>query len=74
MTEVYKNVKTTFKDGHLWGEPVDLESAQNNTYFHEALKKALEFYYWMNMNYEKGIVQNEEVQRLIQAELAQRAD
>jgi hypothetical protein len=74
MTEVYKNVKTSFKDGHVWGEPVDLESAQDNIYFHEALKKALEFYYWMDLNYEKGIVQNEEVQSLIKAELAQRAN
>ncbi len=72
MSEVYKNIKTTFKNGKSWGEPVNLIEAQNNIYFQEALKKAIGFYSWMNMNYQKGIKQNEEVQLQIKNELSGR--
>jgi hypothetical protein len=55
MSQLYKNIKTTLKNRQSLGEPVNLLEAQNNIYFQEALKKALAFYYWMNINYEKGI-------------------
>jgi hypothetical protein len=70
MSEVFKNVRTSF--GQSKSEPANLKEAQDDTYFHEALKQALGYYYWINTNYERGIKENEEVQRKIEAELMQR--
>ncbi|OZV70547.1 DUF6090 family protein [Winogradskyella aurantia] len=70
MSEVFKNVRTSF--GQSKSEPANLKEAQDNTYFHEALKQALGYYFWINTNYERGIKENEEVQRKIEAELMQR--
>ena len=53
MSELFKNVKTTYRDGKSRGEPVNLAGAQNNTYFHEALKQALGYYWWMNKTYKR---------------------
>ena len=73
MSEVFKNVRTTRKDGRQTSaEPANLEEAQNNTYFHEALKQALGYYWWMNKNYRRGIKENEEVREQIKDELIQR--
>jgi hypothetical protein len=73
MDEVFKNVKTTdWTSNQILAEPVNLSEAQNNTYFHEALFQALRFYYWMNINYNRGIKQNEEVQLQIKKELNRR--
>lgn len=74
MSEAFRNIRTTYKKGQVQGlaEPVNLEDAQNNSYFHEALKQALGFYSWMNINYRRGIKQNEEVQQQIKDELSQR--
>ena len=73
MSEVFKNVRTTRKDGRQTSaEPANLAEAQNNTYFHEALKQALGYYWWMNKNYKRGIKENEEVKEQIKDELIQR--
>ncbi len=71
-SEVFKNVKTINIDGQAWAEPVNLTKAQNNTYFQEALKRALGFYKYMNINYNRGIKENEVVQEQIKDELSQR--
>lgn len=71
MNQVFKNVKSMRAENKVWAEPVNLLEAQNNTYFQEALKRALGFYFWINANYERGIKENEEVQRKIEAELMQ---
>jgi len=74
MSEVYKNIKTIYKAGEIESraEPVNLSEAQNNTYFQEALKQALGYYFWMNKNYKRGIKENEEVQLQIKNELSRR--
>lgn len=72
MNQVFKNVKSMRAENKFWAEPVNLLEAQNNTYFQEALKKALDFYFWINTNYERGIKENEEVQLQIRKELNRR--
>lgn len=71
-SELHKNIKTTYIDGHLFAEPVNLFESQNNTYFQEALKQALIFYDYMNKTYYRGIKENEYVQERIKDELSQR--
>lgn len=72
MNQVFKNVRSMRPGNKFWAEPVNLLEAQNNTYFQEALKKALGFYIWININYERGIKENEEVQMQIRNELNRR--
>jgi hypothetical protein len=75
-TEVFKNIKTihinTDDISRTLAEPVNLLEAQNNAYFHEVLKQALFFYYYMNDTYKRGIKENEEVQKQIRNELSLR--
>jgi hypothetical protein len=71
MSGVFSNVKTNPNDPNL-AEPVNLEAAQNNIYFHESIIQALTFYKWMNMNYRRGIDENKEVQQRIKRELGRR--
>ena len=72
MNQVFKNVKSMRAENKFWAEPVNLLEAQNNTYFQEALKKAMGFYFWINTNYDRGIKENEEVQLQIRKELNRR--
>ncbi len=72
MNEVFKNVKSMRTENKSWAEPVNLSEAQNNTYFQEALKQALGYYGYFNMNYKRGIKQNEKVQQQIKNELSRR--
>jgi len=68
-SQVYLNIKTTFKDGRLFGEPHNIKDLQNNVYFHEALTQAILFYKYMNRMYQIGIKENEELQQQIEKEL-----
>ena len=74
--EVVKNIKTkhinTDDFSRTLAEPVNLLEAQNNAYFHEVLKQALIFYYYMNNTYKRGIKENEEIQEQIKNELSLR--
>jgi hypothetical protein len=67
--QVYLNIKTTYKDGFLFGEPHNLQDLQNNIYFHEVLTQAIIFYKYMNSIYQIGIKENEELQQQINKEL-----
>ena len=73
-TETYKNIKTVFKGSldQRIAEPVNLIEAQNNIYFHEALKQAIGFYSYINFTYKRGINENLKVQKYIKLELKQR--
>jgi len=75
-TEVVKNIKTKHINAdnlsQTLAEPINLIEAQNNAYFHEVLKQALIFYYYMNYTYKRGIKENEEVQEQIRNELSLR--
>ncbi|GAA4801385.1 hypothetical protein GCM10023330_04020 [Litoribaculum gwangyangense] len=71
-SEFHKNVKVIFGEGQTLAEPINLLETQNNIHFKEALKQALIFYVYMNKLYENGIMENEELQKLIEIELSER--
>lgn len=71
-SQIYLNIKTTYKEGRLFGEPHDLMDVQNNVYFQEALTQAIIFYRYMNSIYQNGIKENEELQQQILKELDQK--
>ncbi|NND78607.1 MAG: hypothetical protein HKN53_01775 [Maribacter sp.] len=72
MSEVIKNIKKASKPEGNFKEPVDLVELQNNTYFKEVMSQALDYYWWMNRQYKKGIAEIKAVQQQIRTELNHR--
>ncbi|MGN7515736.1 MAG: DUF6090 family protein [Allomuricauda sp.] len=71
-SQIHLNIKTTYKDGRLFGEPHNLTDVQSNFYFQEALTQAILFYRYMNRIFQNGIKENEELQKQIKNELIQK--
>jgi len=73
-TEAYKNIQTIFRGdlAQRLAEPVKIAELQNNIYFQEVLKRAIGFYSYMNITYNRGIKENMVVQEKIKNELKQR--